>query len=179
MKRFIAILIAISFLTPNLAQAAAVKIKPSEIKIDISAGVLVEEEIIIENPGVDVFLFEVYLDNFSEWIKINPESFVLESGESQKVILEIKNHETGIYSAMISVVAKPLSERKFRTNAGVKIPLEVRITQGKKLNFSAAIFQSMRDFLSFKNSIFILGIVLISIFAGIFIERKKQPKGTS
>jgi len=179
MKRFIVILIAFSFLTPCLSQAAAVKIKPSEIKIDINAGVLVEEEIIIENPGVDVSLFEVYLDNFSEWIKINPESFILESGESQKVILEIENHETGIFSAMISVVAKPLSERKFRANAGVKIPLEIRITQGERLNFSAAIFQSMREFLSFKNSIFILGIVLISILIGIFIERRKQPKGIS
>ena len=173
MKKFLLILIIFSFLTPCLSQAAAVKIRPSEIKIDVNAGVLAKEEIIIENPGVDVSLFEVYLDNFSEWIKIKPESFVLESGESQKVILEIKNNETGIFSAMISVVAKPLSERKFRANAGVKIPLEVRITQGKKLNLSAAIFQSMREFLSFKNSIFILGIVLISILIGIFIGRKK------
>ncbi len=179
MKKFLLILIIFSFLTPCLSQAAAVKIRPSEIKIDINAGVLAKEEIIIENPGADVSLFEVYLDNFSKWIKINPESFVLESGESQKVILEIKNYETGVFSDMISVVSKPLSERKFRANAGVKIPLEIRITQGKRLNLSAAIFQSIRGFLSFKNSIFILGIVLISILIGISIGRKKPLRDRS
>lgn len=173
MRKILPILIIIFFLTANFVEAVAVKVNPSEIKIEANAD-LTKKEIIIENPGNNVALFEVYPDNFSDWIRIEPESFILESGKSQKVILEIKNKEIGIFSTMISVVAKPLSEREFKANAGVKIPLEIRIAQREKLNFLAAISQSIKIFREPKNLIFIFIIILILTLAGILIKRKKR-----
>lgn len=128
-KKTIFLTLAVFFLIANSVQAIAIKIQPSEIKIEAEAGVLGEKEIIVENPDNNIALYEVYVDNFSDWIKIKPESFTLESGESQKVILQIKNKEAGIFSTMLSVVAKPLSERKFKADSGVKIPLKIKISK--------------------------------------------------
>jgi len=119
--------LAVFSLIANPVQAAAIKIQPSEIKIEAEAGVLVEKEIIVENPDNNIALYEVYVDNFSNWIKIKPESFTLESGGSQKVVLKIQNQETGIFSTMLSAVARPLSARQFKANSGVKVPLEIKI----------------------------------------------------
>lgn len=174
MRKILPILIIIFLLVANFVEAVAVKVSPSEIKIEANAGVLTEEEIIIENPGNNVALFEVYLDNFSDWIKTQPESFILESGKSQKVILEVKSEEIGVFLTMISVVAKPLSERKFKANSGVKIPLEIRVAQREKVNFLASVSQSFIDFFKSKNSIYFFSIVLILALAGIWMKRKKR-----
>jgi len=174
MRKILLILIIISFLAANSVQAVAVKVKPSEIKIEANAGVLFEQEIIIENPGENVALFEVYLDNFSNWIKAKPESFVLESGEVQKVILEIKNEEIGVFSTMISVVAKSLSERKFKANSGVKIPLEIRLTQKERSKFLAAISQNIKRFLDTNNLTFVFSIILVLALVGIWLKRRKR-----
>jgi len=172
MRKILLILIIISFLTANSVQAIAVKVRPSEIKIEANTGVLTEQEIIIENPGENVALFEVYLDNFSNWIKAKPESFVLESGGLQKVILEIKNEEIGVFSTMVSVVAKSLSERKFKANSGVKIPLEIRVIQREELNFLANISQGLIGFFKSKSSIYLFSIILILAVIGIWIKRR-------
>lgn len=174
MRKILLILIIISFLAANFVQAVAVKVKPFEIKIEANAGVLTKQEIIVENPGENVALFEVYLDNFSNWIKVKPESFVLESGGLQKVTLEIKNEEIGAFSTMISVVAKSLSERKFKANSGVKIPLEIRVIQKEESNFLATISQNIKRFLDLKNLIFIFSIILVLLLAVIYIKRRKR-----
>lgn len=176
-KKILPILIIISFLATNSVQAVAVKVNPSEIKIEANAGVLTEKEIIIENPGENVALFEVYPDNFSDWIKVRPESFILESGKSQKVILEIKNKEIGVFSTMISVVAKPLSEREFKANAGVKIPLEIRTSEKKSELWLASILGNFgRLFKNQQDLIYILSIIFILVLFGLLMVRKKKAK---
>ncbi len=176
MKKILLILIIFSFFVGGFVQAIAVKVKPSEIKIEVKPGVLIEQEIVIENPDNNVAFYEVYLDNFSSWIKAKPESFILESGESQEVILEIKNKERGIFSTMISVVAKPLSERKFKANSGVKIPLEVRIGEKEKSYFLANISQIFKLLLKSEIIIYIPGLLLILILTGIWIRRRNISK---
>lgn len=153
MKRILLILI-VSLFAANFTWAAALKVQPAEIEIEVVRGVLAEEELMIENPGDNVALFEVYPDNFSDWIKVRPESFTLEQGEKQKVVLEIKNQEAGVFSTMISVVAKPLSGRKFQANSGIKIPLEVRISKAKTSMFLASLYP-------FRFSIHLMSAVII------------------
>lgn len=176
MKKNIIILIIIFFLAAGSAGAVSIKVNPSEIKIEAGVDNLTEKEIIIENPGKNVDLFEVYADDFSDWIKINPESFILEGGNSQKVILEIKNKETGVFSTTMSVVAKPLSEREFKANAGVKIPLEIRISENKSNIWLASVLEKfMIIFKNQQNLIYIFSIVFIlSFFAFLFARKRKQ-----
>ncbi len=153
MKRILLILI-VSLFAANFAWAAALKVRPASIKVEIPYGVLAKTELMIENPGNNVALFEVYPDNFSDWIRIKPESFTLEQGEKQRVILEIKNQEAGVFSTMISVVAKPLSSRKFQANSGIKIPLQVRISKAKTSVFLASLYP-------FRLSIHLVSAVMI------------------
>lgn len=174
MKKILLILIIVSFLAANSVQAVAVKVNPSEIKIETSAN-LTEKEIIIENPGNNVALFEVYLDNFSDWVKVKPESFILESGKSQKVTLEIKNKETGVFFTTISVIAKPLAEREFKANAGVKIPLEVRVSEKKAELWLASILGNFGRLLkNQRDLVYILSIIFILV--GFLVIRKKKAK---
>jgi hypothetical protein len=56
---------------------------------------LAKEEIVVENPDNNVAFMRFISIIFSDWIKIKPESFTLESEKIQKVILEIKNKEKG------------------------------------------------------------------------------------
>ncbi|MDP2741440.1 MAG: hypothetical protein Q8O66_01990 [bacterium] len=178
MKKIILILIIVCFLFANSVMAVSVKVNPSEVKIETSTD-LIEKEITIENPGNSVALFEVYLDNFSDWVKINPESFILEAGKLQKVILEIKNKEIGVFSTMISVVAKPISEREFKANAGVKIPLEIIVKEKKSEFWLASILENFGDlFKNQKNIIYILSFIFIlSLFAFLFAKKKKKNIG--
>jgi len=143
------------------------------MKVEISPGVLSKKEITVENPGENVSLFEVYLDDFSDWIKAKPESFVLEGGNSQKVILELKSRETGLFSTMISVVAKPLSERKFKANSGVKIPLEIRIAKKEKTALLAAVSENIKSLLTPGAFIFILDFILVLVLTGILLKKNK------
>ncbi|MFQ6084537.1 MAG: hypothetical protein ACE5WD_14445, partial [Candidatus Aminicenantia bacterium] len=57
----------------NFAQAIAIKVSPPEIEIEISPKVVAQQEIIVENPSFQVALYEVYVDEFSDWIIIKPE----------------------------------------------------------------------------------------------------------
>jgi len=170
MKKILLILILFSLLAGGFVRAVAVKVRPSKIEAEIKAGVLSEREILVENPDNNVAFFEVYPDNFSDWIKAKPESFILEGGESQKVVLEIENKETGVFLTMISVVAKPLSERQFKTNSGIKIPLEIRVSEREGLYFLANISQFLKSPLGFKAIIYILSFFLI--LAGAWITKR-------
>lgn len=172
----ILILIIISFSVANSVEAVSIKVSPSEVKIETSAS-LTKKEITIENPGNNVALFEVYLDNFFDWVKINPGSFVLEGGKSQKVNLEIENKESGVFFTTISVVAKPLSEREFKANAGVKIPLEIRVSE-KKANFwMASVLGNFKELLKNQQSlIYIFGVILILVLFGLLMKKNKKVK---
>lgn len=174
MKKILAILIIVFFLAAGLVRAAAIKVRPSEIKIEAKPGVPIEEVIIVENPGGNVALFEVFLDNFSDWVKIRPESFTLEAGESQKLVLEIENKERGIFSTTLSILAKPLSERKFKANSGIKIPLEIKISGEKENMLLAALYGFFDQQVSVKFLLYVLAI--ISILLPVFLLTKKMLK---
>ncbi|MEK7658954.1 MAG: hypothetical protein AAB352_03770 [Patescibacteria group bacterium] len=176
-KKYILILVAIFIFAASYAGAVSIKVSPSEIKIKTGTN-SVKKEITIENPGNNVALFEVYVDNFSDWIKINPESFILNGGKSQKVALEIKNKETGIFSTMVSVVAKPLSDKEFSAAAGVKIPLEITFSEKGAGVFAASVLDSFsRIYKNQKYLIFLFLIIfIVFIFFAIIRLKKKQEK---
>ncbi|MCP6718793.1 MAG: hypothetical protein KJI71_00995 [Patescibacteria group bacterium] len=174
MKKNLSILIITFLLSAALVQAVAVKVEPSELRIETNFKTHFKEEIIVENPDNNVALYEVYLDNFSDWIKVEPESFILESEDSQTVILEIDSKEKGVFSTTISVVAKPLSGRKFKANSGVKIPLEVRVVEGEKETLLATVYRNGTNLVyNSKNLINVLSLILILVL-GIWITNKKM-----
>lgn len=130
MKNFL-ILILASILLPALSQAAGIQVSPSKIDFILEANKSAFQELIVANPTVDVQVFEVYVDEFSEIIKANPASFTLEAGERKVVIItahftDIEN-VSQILKTNLSVVSKPLVETRLQANTGVKIPLSVSV----------------------------------------------------
>lgn len=167
---FVCCLAVCSLLIPGCVGAVAVKVLPSSLEIETRLGVSAKKEIIVENPDEKVALYEVYPDNFSDWIKVTPASFILESKDSKKVSLEVKSKEQGIFSTDVSVVSRPLSERKFKASSGVKIPLEVRVFEGKERMFLASI--------PTKSLLYILVLLAIPVIflLLVFLWRKRMLK---
>lgn len=167
------ILIAFFLFMASSAKAVALRVWPSEIEIKTEPGILVEKELNVENVGRNVALFEVYPDNFSDWIDIRPESFSLESGESRKVVLRLNNKEKGIFSTMISVVAKPLSQRQFKAGSGIKVPLEIRISGQEKEMFLAALSSVFSGEVLSKSLVYILAGNSVLILIIILLLRQR------
>lgn len=115
------------------AGASGIKVDPSKLEITIRANEQVSKEMMVTNPTSDVQLFKIYSDDFSDIIKANPASFTLEAGEEKKVVITIRSsgdHKTsGVLKTNLSVVARSLSETKFETNAGVKIPVSIAVSE--------------------------------------------------
>lgn len=127
--------IIILFLLSVAASASASGVTINPPKIDLAAKINkpLSEEITITNPTSDVQIFKVYPDDFADIIKANPSSFTLEAGAKKTVTVtvEIKDgqNSSGTLNTNISVVAKPLAETGFQTNAGVKIPLSIIVSE--------------------------------------------------
>jgi len=155
--------------------AIGLKVKPNELNMQGTMGSVVRREIVVENPDNNVALFEVYPDNFSDWILVKPASFTLESGKSQKVILEVKAKETGVFFTDISVVAKPLADSRLAVNSGVKIPCHITISER-----AGAFTAFLAGFWNKKIApIIILGLILLVVFFLFFVFwRRKNQKMT-
>jgi len=174
MLKYKIILVFIGLFFAITANASALKVWPSMVQIDSALGKAEERAVTIENPGKDVAVFEVYPDDFSDWISVNSVSFVLNPGENREVLVRVNFEEEGIYATTLSVVSKPLSGKEFKTNAGVKIPLEIRVGQKKSSVWLASVLDNFKKI--FENQaylIFATGIVIILI---LLIIKKKQAE---
>lgn len=121
------------FVAAPFAGASGIKVDPSKLEIKAKMNEPVSGEITVTNPTSDVQLFKVYTDDFSDIIKANPASFTLEAGAEKKVVIAIRaagdQKTSGILKTNLSIVARPLAETKFETNAGVKIPVSIAVLE--------------------------------------------------
>ena len=176
LKFKIILTLASIFLAAN-ANASALKITPSSVYLDAVFGRTEQKILTIENPGSDVALFEIYSDDFSNWISVNPTSFILNPGEKKEALISVNFRKEGIYATALSVVSKPLSERGFKTNAGVKIPLEIRVSENKPELWLASILENFeRLFKNHQNLIYIFSGIFILALSGYLILRNKKVK---
>lgn len=126
-KKFLLLTIFIILLSPTAVSAVGVSVKPSKLKIEALVNELTSVSFEVKNPSDIVSVYDVYLDDFSDWIKPAPSSFTLEAGESKKIRLQIKPQNEKIVGTIVSVVTRPLSDRKFQANSGIKVPLEINV----------------------------------------------------
>ena len=148
--------------------ASALKITPSSIHFDAVLGKEEQKNITVENPGKDVALFEVYPDDFSDFISVNPSSFTLNPGEKKEVAVFVNFKNEGIYATSLSIVSKPLSNHNLQTSAGVKVPLEIKVIISSESPFLASINQSFKMIFSKNNFAFLL--IFIGILVAIFLK---------
>lgn len=150
-------------------KASGIKVNPSKLQITVKANESVSQEIIVTNPTSDVQIFKVYPDDFVNIIRVYPASFTLEAGLEKAVLVtvEVKDDQNNLtnLNTNLSIVAKPLAETGFQTNAGVKIPLSITILENKPPSRIS------------KQTYYVLAIALL-IGIGLciyFMRRKNRP----
>lgn len=173
-KYFIFSIVVLWLLGAGFVQAVALKVSPAEIAVEAGLGQIIEKQIIVENPNDNVALYEVYADNFSDWIKLSPASFVLEAGQTKKVAVEVQAKGQGLFSTNLSVLAKPLSGNAVRANSGVKIPLVLKITEPRNNHFTAALFGIINGWFASPLFSFLLGMVLVLLIWRFSCWQKKK-----
>lgn len=164
-------------------KAAAIKVTPPSFKIEVVFGNSIQKEFIVENPSQDTALYEVYPDDFVSWIRLSPASFILESKAKKSVLMEIEARELGIFSTNISFLAKPLAESRFKTNSGIKAPLEIRVKEEERdaLGLQAFIAGILNQQISVKalvvfSAVFVL-LLCLTLFLFRSILKRKQKNG--
>jgi len=173
-KKTIFLTIAIFFLSASIVQAVGVSVVPSKLLIETQVNQFTKTIITVKNPSPVVGIYDVYIDDYEQWIKINPSSFTLESGETKKVELQIKSPGTGVFATQISAVAKPLSSREFQANTGLKIPFEIRVSASNSrltLSIKQKLIFIWQEVFSLANIVLAI-YTLISIMFVIFIVKK-------
>lgn len=113
------------------ANASGIKVNPPKLEITAKLNESLTREITVTNPTSDVQIFKVYPDDFADIIKASPSSFTLEAGANKAVTVTVgaenAQNSSETFNTNLSIVAKPLAETGFQTNAGVKIPLSITV----------------------------------------------------
>lgn len=147
-------------LTPAVL-AAGVSVNPSSLDMGNDR----EATILVANPSTEVMIFSVFPDELDGVVRVEPSSFVLESGEQKKVKVSLASYKNGTYQTTLSVLSEPLSDTAFKTRPGVKIPLSFTI--GGNTGLAAAIF-NVPTVLS------ALGLIGLGLAIGWFLRRRGQ-----
>ena len=142
---WITIFLAAALLFTKGAGAIGLEVSPPSLQATVSAGEDGNATLSVKNPSGEVTIIRVYPDDLEDFIKINPESFVLESGESRNVDLKLNFAQAGQFKTAISVVARPLSSEAFGAGSGLKIPLTIVVN-----NTNSALMASIANTAGFK-----------------------------
>lgn len=142
------------------ASAAGLQVSPARLDFDMPAQGEEIKKIIISNPSADLQLFEIYADDFTDIISINPRTFSLESGARQEVAISVTaSQNTELKQSNLSIIARPFSTENIVISSASKIP--ITITQNTPTNANNKIVQN--------NLWYIGGLVLLSIFLLVYI----------
>ncbi len=131
MKKIILVLGAVFIWWPSLVVALGVEANPAHLKLVTNSQGRVETVLTIANPSTEPGLFALSIDDHQSWFKIEPAELRLEAGERRAVKISIKADKSGQYSTWLSVVGYPLDTRAFKAGSGVKIPLNLSVSEIK------------------------------------------------
>jgi len=127
-------LLLFSFILPNFVFAAGISVSPSSLQFNEARQI---RQITVTNPTTDVQIYEISPDDFSELFIVSPESFTLEAGGKKQVNITLTDAikpANKIITTNLSVMGRPLLERRFTVNSGVKIPINLQLGTGGQTN---------------------------------------------
>ena len=160
------------FVPAKTFHAGGLQVTPEKIDLihnDLSPA---SAKLLIVNPTTNVQFFEVSADEFTEKIKINPESFTLEAGMRKEVIVSeqnLKKEKTGsVLTTNLSIISKPMSENKLNVGAGIKIPITIKIVSNSQTQDG----QIHNALLYLIFGIVLIAMVLILKFKKAFLVKK-------
>lgn len=130
MKRLLVLGFCIALCMPLSVSALGISAIPSKIGIE---GIVHQPEyraLTLRNPSQEAAVFDVYVEDFQEIIRVEPRNFLLESNQKKTVQVVVLPQEAGVFATDISVVARSLSAQSFRGGTGLKIPLVILAEEG-------------------------------------------------
>ncbi|MBU1131075.1 hypothetical protein KJ840_03005 [Patescibacteria group bacterium] len=127
MKKFIYILFPIVGLIIAAAHiiAAGISVSPNSLFFSLPVNDKETKTLTINNISTAPQIYNLYSDELTDIITINPTIFRLEPGEDINVSITVRPRQDGALATNISVVAEDIDRRKFNAAAGVKIPVEI------------------------------------------------------
>lgn len=155
------------FFFPALpAQAAGLQLQPTAIKVDVYDQI-VQSKLVVSNPAKEIQLFEIYADDATDIIEINPQTFTLEAGARKEVLLKIKPQaNTSIINTNLSVISHPFSIENFAINSAAKIPITINQLAMPPHPAKLAIW----------NLNYLLGIIILGLISYIIWLQRKTKK---
>jgi len=140
LKALIVLFFVFCFLFPcSSVSAIGVGANPSFLDLELELNQLKETEILVYNIAGGPGIFQVFPDEFGQWIKIEPDSFKLEAGENKVVRVKIFAERPGQKKTNLSILAVSLDRASFNVGAGIKIPLNLNVKRSKSSLLASAL----------------------------------------
>lgn len=156
MKKNILIFLLV-LLLPQQLTAAGIFVNPNKLFLKTTAKQQVIKELKVKNISPGPVIYNLYTDELSEMIAINPPFFRLEPNAEQIITLTIVPSVSGVLTTNISIVAQEIDRRKFNADAGVKIPIEIiALPVGTNSNYTIIIIFCLFLIVVLSGLIFIL-----------------------
>lgn len=159
------------FLIPaDLILALGVGANVSSLDLEMKLRESGSVKISVFNISQEAGIFRVFPDELGDWIKISPDDFRLEAGESKEVKIDAFAKKTGIMATNLSILAEPLNRQGLSVGSGLKIPLRLNVND-KKTFFLASAFSAVSQI--FPPLLFV--VIFLSFFV-IFSRLKSLMK---
>ena|SRR3989338_1305125 len=134
----LALSVSVILSIPWMVSAIGISATPATLAIKTTVNREGMARFIVSNPSIEVGLFEVYPEEFEEFITVIPSRFVLEAGERREVLARVKRREVGTLRTTIAVEAQPLGVPSLGVGGGVRLPLSLEVSGESRL-FSATV----------------------------------------
>lgn len=164
------LLLIIFFLLPLGVNAIGISASPATLTMYGDTKEIITIELLVSNPSHDVAVIDIYADNLDEIISISPTSILLSSGDQKKIGITARSKDTGLFKTTISVVATPVSSYAFKASSGIKVPIEISVTD--KNSNVATVLASLPGAVQSLGLIALFGI--IGLLSLLFIKRKHE-----
>ncbi|MCX6785390.1 MAG: hypothetical protein NTZ18_00880 [Candidatus Komeilibacteria bacterium] len=109
------------------AAAAGISVKPDRLNFIMPAGQTATQNLVVENISASPVIFNLYFDELTGQLKVEPDNFRLEVGQKRQIKVTASPAAEGLLATNLSIVAQDLDRRAFNVAAGVKVPIVLQV----------------------------------------------------
>ena len=120
-------IMGVVFMYPIGAHALGISVTPSEINLTTRVYQPTYKTLVVKNPSAEAAVFDFFIDDFEDTIRVRPKNMILEAGEEKRIAIEMLPSREGIFTTDISIVARSLSSQSLRSGAGLKVPMTLTV----------------------------------------------------
>ena len=110
------------------ASAVGVSVKPNYLSVYQISGQSTSAQILVTNVSGLPAIYQVYPDDFTPRVAVEPQGVRLEPQASQIFTIRFGFWRPGLYQTNLSVVARSPAVNNLNTASGVKVPLTIKVS---------------------------------------------------